>query len=495
MHWHQVDGCHSCLCILLGLADSKMHGQLGTDPRITTYPNIGERAFGNKGRLTASIVMNIELYLVAAGFLILEGDNLHNLLPIGEFQVGGLTVASGVLASAIILVSIIWTGAFDVFPTLYTSMKKRNQFSSVLFVCFVLCTICYSSMAIFGYLMFGSDVQSQITLNLPTDKLSSRIAIYTTLVNPISKYELMVKPIVNTVKSLSWYRIEKRVLHVFAGTTLVISTVLVALAVPFFGFLMSLVGAFLSITASVTLPCVCYLKISGIYRRFNGEMVAETDHGIGIKVYTATPPHENPTTSSSLPRLPSEPGRKRRVVAKGVQKTISKTSMLVNFLPTGTLLTFELVLPSVYRHGACTHVTTMMIYSLLGLCAVSCFFFHFTDSFRGPDGTVYYGFVTPNGLALFKPGLEVESPKDDKYKVGLTDFIHAVMSVLVFMAIAFSDHRVTNCVFPGHEKEMDQVMEGFPLMVGIICSGCFLCFPKLDLVLVAWLLDEFSVLV
>ncbi|KAE8734512.1 Amino acid transporter isoform 3 [Hibiscus syriacus] len=308
---------------------------MDTDPRIRTYPDIGERAFGDKGRLLASVVMNIELYLVATGFLILEGDNLHNLLPIGEFEVGGLTIgakqgfiilvaliilptvwldnlsllsyvsASGVLASAVILVSIIWTGAFDgvgfkqkgklinyggiptavslyafcycshpVFPTLYTSMRKRHQFSNVLVVCFVLCTICYSSMAISGYLMFGSDVQSQITLNLPTDKLSSRIAIYTTLVNPISKYALMVTPIVNAVKSVIRYRCGKRVLHLFVGTTLVISTVVVALAVPFFGSLMSLVGAFLSITASVLLPCVYYLKISGTHRRFSAELAA-----------------------------------------------------------------------------------------------------------------------------------------------------------------------------------------------------------------------------
>jgi vesicular inhibitory amino acid transporter len=52
-------------------------------------------------------------------------------------------------------------------------------------------------MAVFGYLMFGSNVQSQITLNLPIEKLSSRVAIYTTLVNPIAKYALMVTPIVN----------------------------------------------------------------------------------------------------------------------------------------------------------------------------------------------------------------------------------------------------------------------------------------------------------
>ncbi|KAL5741258.1 hypothetical protein ACOSP7_027990 [Xanthoceras sorbifolium] len=215
----------------------------------------------------------------------------------------------------------------------------------------------------------------------------------------------------------------------------------------------------------------------------------QTQESIGIKVYSATPP-EGTTPRAAMAAAASSSyaatsietpggGRKRRAVAKGVQKTISKTSMLVNFLPTGTLLTFEMVLPSIYRTGDCSPVNTMMIHVLLALCALSCFFFHFTDGFRGPDGTVYYGFVTPNGLSVFKPGIpDVVVPKDDKYKVGLNDFVHAVMSVMVFVAIAFADHRVTNCLFPGHQKEMDQVMESFPLMVGVVCSGLFLVFPN-----------------
>ncbi|OVA00380.1 Amino acid transporter [Macleaya cordata] len=42
---------------------------------IRTYPDIGEHAFGHKGRTIVSIFMCLELYLVATGFLILEGDN------------------------------------------------------------------------------------------------------------------------------------------------------------------------------------------------------------------------------------------------------------------------------------------------------------------------------------------------------------------------------------------------------------------------------------
>ncbi|XP_061347397.1 protein DMP9-like [Gastrolobium bilobum] len=206
----------------------------------------------------------------------------------------------------------------------------------------------------------------------------------------------------------------------------------------------------------------------------------QTEQELGIKVYNATPPRQDEIIHPSDPPSsapPPEPGRKRRAMAKGVQKTLSKTSLLGNFLPTGTLLTFEMVLPSIYKNGQCTHVHTMMIHFLLALCSLSCFFFHFTDSFHGADGKVYYGFVTPKGLSVFKPGLHVEVPKDEKFKVGFQDLVHAIMSVMVFVAIAFSDHRVTHCLFPGHEKEMDQVMESFPLMVGIVCSGLFLVFP------------------
>ncbi|KAK9272854.1 hypothetical protein L1049_003232 [Liquidambar formosana] len=308
---------------------------MDVDSNIRSYPDIGERAFGNKGRMVVTILMCMELYLVVTGFLILEGDNLHNLLPEVEFEVAGLRIggkqsfvifvaliilpsvwvdnlsilsyisASGVLASVIILGSIFWAGAFDgigfhqkgttlinwggiptsvslyafcycshpVFPTLYTSMRQKHQFNNVLLQCFLFCTFTYASMAVLGYSMFGSEVQSQITLNLPIGNLSSKVAIYTTLVNPVSKYALMITPVVNAIENWFPCCCNKRPFSLLIRTALVISTVIVALAVPFFGDLMSLVGAFLSVTASLLLPCLCYLKISGAYRRFDFELV------------------------------------------------------------------------------------------------------------------------------------------------------------------------------------------------------------------------------
>lgn len=165
---------------------------MDTDSDIRTYPDIGYRAFGNIGRILVSVFMYVELYMVATGFLILEGDNLYYLFPNAGVEIAGIAIegkqifvivvavvilpsvwldnlsllsyisASGVLASVIILGSILWTGAFDgigfdqkgtvfnwngiptavslfafcycahpVFPTLYTSMNNKRQFSNV----------------------------------------------------------------------------------------------------------------------------------------------------------------------------------------------------------------------------------------------------------------------------------------------------------------------------------------------------------------------------
>lgn len=50
--------------------------------------------------------------------------------------------------------------------------------------------------------MFGSEVKSQITLNLPTKSVSSKVAIYTGLVTPSAKYALMLRPIIDGVEDL-----------------------------------------------------------------------------------------------------------------------------------------------------------------------------------------------------------------------------------------------------------------------------------------------------
>lgn len=127
-------------------------------------------------------------------------------------------------------------------------------------------------MAILGYLMYGDEVESQVTLNLPEGKLSSRLAIYTALINPFSKYALMVTPVATAIEERLLAGNNKRSMNMLIRTFIVLSTVIIALTVPFFGHLMALVGSLLSVMASMLLPCICYLKIFGLARCSRAEV-------------------------------------------------------------------------------------------------------------------------------------------------------------------------------------------------------------------------------
>lgn len=127
-------------------------------------------------------------------------------------------------------------------------------------------------MAVLGYLMFGQYLKSQVTLNLPIRKISSRIAIYITIINPLTKYAIIITPIAAAIEEARPFR-NSRVISIVVRTLIVISTVFVAIMVPFFSYVMAFVGASLSVTVSVLLPCLFYLKINVAARRFGLELV------------------------------------------------------------------------------------------------------------------------------------------------------------------------------------------------------------------------------
>eukprot|EP00249_Psilotum_nudum_P001140 c13479_g1_i1 orf=390-1898(-) len=247
---------------------------------IVTYPDIGQAAFGTFGRIFISIILYTELYGCCVEYLILEGDNLASLFPdaylnylgmhlqsnvlftilaaifvlptvwLRDFNILAYLSAGGVLASIMVFMCVFWVGTMNnvgftetgpllnlsklpvsiglygycysghsVFPNIYASLKRRNKFVNVLLISFLICAAMYGGIAIMGFAMFGNETFSQITLNLPKHFVVSRIAVWTTVINPFTKYLT--------------------------------------------GFVMAFIGSFLSMLLCLILPATCFLKLFG----------------------------------------------------------------------------------------------------------------------------------------------------------------------------------------------------------------------------------------
>ena len=115
-----------------------------------------------------------------------------------------------------------------------------------------------------GYLIFGESVNSQITLSLPKGEISTRVAIIAMLVSPFAKYALTLLPVATALEEFlphQWKTKNFQLCGMIIRTLLVATTVGIAIALPFFAYIMALVGSFLSISIAVIVPCICYLQL------------------------------------------------------------------------------------------------------------------------------------------------------------------------------------------------------------------------------------------
>ncbi|XP_059628336.1 amino acid transporter AVT1C-like [Cornus florida] len=296
---------------------------LDSEPRLETYPDIGQAAFGTAGRFAISIILYVELYASCVDYLILESDNLSSLFPSAHLNLGGFELdshhlfallatlavlptvwlrnlsvlsyisAGGVIASVLVVICLFWVGLVDhvglydkgttlnlttfpvaiglygfcysghaVFPNIYTSMENRNQFPAVLLTSFGICTLLYAGVAVMGYSMFGESTYSQFTLNMPKDLVASKIAVWTTVVNPFTKYALTLSPVAMSLEELMpSNNVKSHVYAIIIRTALVISTLIVGLTIPFFGLVLALIGSLLTMLVTLILPCACFLSI------------------------------------------------------------------------------------------------------------------------------------------------------------------------------------------------------------------------------------------
>ncbi|RDY02173.1 Amino acid transporter AVT1I, partial [Mucuna pruriens] len=115
------------------------------------------------------------------------------------------------------------------------------------------------------YTMFGDHLMSQITLNLPSKKIMTKIAIYTTVINHLTN-----KCCGRQMASLQYKNYFRSIL---IRRTIVVNIVLMELFMSFFNYIMTFIGVFFSVTISLLFLCFYFLKIKIAARQFGLELI------------------------------------------------------------------------------------------------------------------------------------------------------------------------------------------------------------------------------
>lgn len=126
-------------------------------------------------------------------------------------------------------------------------------------------TVLYTALAFLGAKMFGAQVNPQITLSLPPHHFITKIALWATVLTPMTKYALEFAPFAiqlehNLPDSLSSRA--KIIIRGCVGSILLLVILSLALSVPYFEHVLSLTGSLVSVCICIILPSAFYIKLS-----------------------------------------------------------------------------------------------------------------------------------------------------------------------------------------------------------------------------------------
>ncbi|WOL12774.1 vacuolar amino acid transporter 1 [Canna indica] len=325
------NGGWSSVFLLLGLGimcayTSHIIGKcLEEDSGSKTYQDIGEQAFGSRGRIIASTFIYLEIFLALVSYTISLSDNLPLVLEAAHVRLPGIHLSAsqilttiavlvalptlwlrdlssisflsfgGILMSLLIFTTIACTAAFGgvrgnhyipvlqlhkipgisglyifsyaghiVFPNIYTAMKDPSKFTKVSITSFTIVTILYTALAFMGAKLFGPSVSSQFTLSMPPHLVATKIALWATVLTPMTKYALEFAPFAIQLEHKLPPTMSSRsrmLIRGITGSVLLLLILALALSVPYFEHVLSLTGSLVSVAISLIFPCAFYLKI------------------------------------------------------------------------------------------------------------------------------------------------------------------------------------------------------------------------------------------
>uniref|UniRef100_A0ACD6A8I1 Uncharacterized protein n=1 Tax=Avena sativa TaxID=4498 RepID=A0ACD6A8I1_AVESA len=165
------------------------------------------------------------------------------------------------------------------------------------------------------------------------------------------------------------------------------------------------------------------------------------------------------------------------------QKVLSVSGNLAQLLPTGSVMTYQTLAPSFTNQGQCHTSNWWISLGLVAVLTAMCVFFAFTDTVVHKNGKVYYGVAMKGRLNVFNLSEDDEDKmfkKDVLATLGLEkqDFVHATLSAVVFLALAFSDVGLQNCFFPHAGADTKELLKNLPLGISTFATLIFTIFPS-----------------
>ncbi|KAB8349679.1 hypothetical protein FH972_023695 [Carpinus fangiana] len=173
-------------------------------------------------------------------------------------------------------------GGHSVFPNIYRDMRHPKKYNRAVNVTYVFTFFLEAALAVAGYLMYGDTVRDEITANIFLTEGYPRwisIAIVVAIaIIPLTKLPLNARPIVSTIelfcglhrRALSGASsmdgmsgLNRGLLKIAIRVLTNVVIIIIAILVPSFDRVMSLLGSLACFTICIILPCAFHLKIFG----------------------------------------------------------------------------------------------------------------------------------------------------------------------------------------------------------------------------------------
>ncbi|XP_067045800.1 vesicular inhibitory amino acid transporter-like [Acropora muricata] len=282
----------------------------------STFKELGEILLPKYGGYVYTVLVQMDFFLSSVSYLVLCGSLMSHTIPSipmaawiciagvivfpttflkSMTEIGWLSIIS-VVALISVVVTVLWYGldhmikwdvqsvlfwnsegisialpilvlAYDsqtILPTVELSMREKHKFNLALALSYIINVIIKTVFSFLAFLSFGSNTDQVILNNLPEGPIRTCTSLLF-VSSCIFSYALFVYPILVSVQTTEAYEHAfakfPRIVFFFIRTTVVALTVLVAIMLPKFAFLVSLTGSIVDSMFLFILPCAVHLKL------------------------------------------------------------------------------------------------------------------------------------------------------------------------------------------------------------------------------------------